>query len=133
MQQQSTHRSWVIGITAFASCMMVLLGTFHALTGLAAILDDKFYVVSKNYVFEFDVTTWGWVQLILGAVVIAAGIFLLSGTLWARIVAIALAILSGVANFVSIPYYPVWSIVTLAASVAVVWTLTVHGREIGME
>jgi hypothetical protein len=113
--------------------MMILLGTFHALTGLAAILDDKFYVVSKNYVFEFDVTTWGWIQLILGVVVVAAGIFLLSGTMWARIVAIALAVLSGVANFVSIPYYPVWSIVTLAASVAVVWTLTVHGREIGME
>lgn len=131
--QRSTHRSWVIGVTAFASCMMILLGTFHALTGLAAILDDKFYVVSKNYVFEFDVTTWGWIQLILGVVVVAAGIFLLSGTMWARIVAIALAVLSGVANFVSIPYYPVWSIVTLAASVAVVWTLTVHGREIGME
>src|SRR6185312_17322593 len=115
MEKQRSNRGWVIGITAFASCMMVLIGTFHALAGLAAILDDKFFVVSQNYVFEFDVTTWGWIQLILGLIVVGAGFFLLSGTLWARIIAIALAILSGVVNFVSIPYYPVWSIVTLAA------------------
>jgi len=127
--EQRKPTGWVIGFTAFASCMMVLIGLFHFFAGLAAILDDKFYVVSQNYVFEFDVTTWGWIHMILGAVVIVAAVFVFTGAMWARIVGIALAILSGIANFVSIPYYPVWSIVILAADVAVVWVLTVHGRE----
>jgi hypothetical protein len=129
MERQREGSTWAIGFIAFAACMMVLIGLFHVFAGLAAIINDKFYVVSHDYVFEFDVTAWGWVHLILGAVIIVAAVFLFTGALWARIIGIALAVLSGVANFVSIPYYPVWSIVILAADIAVVWALTVHGRD----
>jgi len=119
---------WAVGFVVFASVMMMLIGGFQAIAGLAAIFDDQFYVVGANYVFELDVTTWGWVHLLLGITIFAAGAGALSGAIWARVAGITLASLSAIANFFFIPYYPVWSIVIIALDVAVIWALSVYGR-----
>jgi len=55
-------------------------------------------VATRNYLFQFDVTTWGWIHLIVGVIVAFAGWGLLSGRIWARVVAITLAVLSAIAN-----------------------------------
>jgi hypothetical protein len=115
---------WATGFAAFASVMMIMLGSFHAIMGLVALLNDEFFVKLPNYTFRLDVTGWGWIHLIGGIIVGWAGIALLSGRLWARAVGIAVAVLSAIANFLWLPYYPVWSIVLIGLAVTVIWALT---------
>jgi hypothetical protein len=119
-----------VGLTIFASVIMVMLGVLHALYGLAAIVKNDFFVVGQEYLYKLDVSTWGWIHLVAGIVVAIAGFSLYSGAVWARTVGVLLAVLSAIANFLTIPYTPVWSIVLIALDVFVIWALTVRGRDI---
>jgi hypothetical protein len=120
---------WAIGWMVFAAFMMITMGILHILNGLAAIFNDEFFVVSKEYVFKFDVTTWGWIHLILGIVVLLAGFGLFAGSVWARTVGVIIAVIASIVGFAWIPYYPAWGIVFIAISIAVIWALTAHGRD----
>ncbi|MFI0405562.1 hypothetical protein [Actinomadura sp. 3N508] len=124
---------WAVGLAVFAGCMMIMGGLFGAIAGIAAIVDDDLYVIRGDYVFKWDVTAWGWLHLLLGIIVIAAGIAVLAGRTWARVVGIALAVLSAVANFMFLPYYPVWSIVIIALDIAVIWALARYSRQAAAE
>jgi hypothetical protein len=126
-----TERSGAaVGFTIFAAVLMVMIGIFHAIAGFAGLLEDEFYISAPNYILEFDSTTWGWVHLIGGLVILFAGFGLFSGAVWARTVGVVLACISLIANFAFIPFYPVWSLVMIAVNVFVIWALTVHGRDI---
>jgi hypothetical protein len=107
-----------------------MAGIFQFVAGLVGIIEDEFYVVSTKWVFEFDVTTWGWIHMILGVVLFLSGLGILGGNVLARTVGVIVAGLAAVANFLWLPYYPVWSIVMIFLAVAVIWALTVHGRDI---
>ncbi|HKE50310.1 MAG TPA: hypothetical protein VKE25_02255, partial [Actinomycetes bacterium] len=85
-----------------------------------------FYVQLPNYTFEYDLTSWGWIHLILGALIAVAGFAVLGGAVWARAVGIALAGLSAIANFLWLPYYPVWSVVAIGLAVATIWGLAMY-------
>ena len=126
----STRSGAAVGFTIFASAMMVLIGTFQMLAGIIALINDEFYVVTQEWIFQFDVTTWGWIHLVLGAVILAAGIGLFSGQVWARTVGALLAILSAVVSFAWLPWYPIWGVIIITLDVFVIWALTVHGRDI---
>ena len=108
----------------FAAVIMIMVGCFQAIAGLAAIFKDEFFVVSTNYLFEVDTTTWGWIHLLLGLLVAFAGYALFAAKTWARVVGVTLAVLSAIASFFFIPYYPFWSILILALDVWVIWALT---------
>ena len=128
MSEYGTNRStepsgWVTGGVVFAGVMMIVIGVFQAIAGLAAIIDDDFFVVTRNYTFDIDTTAWGWIHLIVGIVVALAGFYLFTGSTWARVVGITLAIVSAIANFFFIPYYPFWSILIIALDVWVIWAL----------
>lgn len=114
---------WATGFALFAATMMIMLGVFHAIMGLVAIIDDDFYVRVRSYTFDLDVTGWGWLHLIIGIIIALAGFALISGQLWARAVGIALAALSAIANFLWLPYYPVWAIIAIALAIGVIWGL----------
>ncbi|KQR16754.1 hypothetical protein ASF78_05220 [Cellulomonas sp. Leaf334] len=120
-------------MTVFAATMLIVIGVLHALQGLVAVLNDTFYVVGAEWVFEFDVTTWGWIHILVGLLVAVAGFFVLSGAVWARIVGVLVASLSLILNFIWLPYYPVWAVVIIALDVFVIWALTLHGRDIVAE
>ena len=121
------------GWTMFASIMMIFIGVPHGIAGLSGIIHDDLYAVTPNYVLKFDVTTWGWIHLIGGIVVVLAGFGVFSGKVWARTVGVILAAVSALVSFAWIPLYPIWSIVVIAIDVTVIWALTVHGRDITME
>ena len=121
---------WAVGWSAFAAIMMTLIGFFHAFAGIVALANDTFYVVGSEYIFEFDTTTWGWIHLIGGILVFLAGLGIFSGNVVARSAGVASAGLSALVNFAWLPYYPVWSILMIALAVAVIWALTVHGRDL---
>ena len=78
--------SAAVGLTVFAAVMLIMVGIFQAIAGVVALFNDTFYVVGEKYVFQFDVTTWGWIHLILGIVIAVAGFFLFRGAVWARTV-----------------------------------------------
>jgi len=125
------NRSGVaVGFTYFAAIMMMLAGAFDILQGLAAIIKKSFYVVSPNYVYKFNVTTWGWINVALGAVILLAGIWLFRASMWARIVGVIVAARVAIGNFMWLPCSPVWSIIVIAACAMVIWALTAHGRDI---
>jgi hypothetical protein len=115
-----------IGFVVFAGVMLMIIGTYHAFTGLAAIIENEFFVVGRNYAYELDVTAWGWLHLIFGAIVAAAGYGVFSGATWARVVGITLAAISAVGNFFFIPYQPVWAILIIALDVLVIAALTAY-------
>jgi hypothetical protein len=126
--RETSTGSWTGGFTAFAGVIMIIIGLFHAAAGLAAIVKNEFYVVSTGYLYSFDVTGWGWIHLIVGIIVLAAGFAVFTGRVWARVVGIVLGTLSAFANFLYVPYYPVWSLVLIALDVLVIWALVAHGR-----
>ena len=121
---------WAVGWTIFAAVWMWILGFFHALAGLVAILEDEIIVATPNYLLQFDVTTWGWIHMVLGVIVLLAGFSVFGGAVWARTVGVTIAFVSILANFASLPYYPVWGLLMIAAGAFVIWALTVHGRDI---
>jgi hypothetical protein len=116
------------GMTTFAGVMMIVAGAFNAIEGLVALFRNEVYVVGTEYVFAFDLTAWGWTYLIIGSVVAAAGFAVLSGKVWGRAVGVGIAIVSMLANFLFIPYYPVWSLLIIALNVFVIWALCAGGR-----
>jgi hypothetical protein len=119
-----TDSGWAIGGMVFAGVMLIMIGVFHAIAGLVAIFDDGFYVVTTNYTFDLDTTGWGWIHLILGIIVALAGFAILRGAVWGRVVGITLAVISAIANFFFIPYYPFWSLLVIAIDIFVIWALT---------
>ena len=108
----------------FAGVMLIVIGSFQAIAGLAAIIDDEFFVTTPNYAFEVDVTAWGWIHLLLGLLVAFAGYALFAAKTWARVTGVTLATLSAIANFFYIPVYPFWAILIIALDVWVIWALT---------
>ena len=116
------------GWIMFASTMMFILGCFHAIAGFVGIFDEDYYLVGENnLVVSVDYTTWGWTHLILGILVASAGGALLRGAMWARVVAIVLAVLSSIANLVFMAAYPLWSLIMITLNVVVIYAVTAHG------
>ena len=127
--QNNTPTGWV-GWGYFASFMMMMLGVFEGIAGLAAIFKDDFYVVTQNHLLVFNYRTWGWISLILGIVVFMAGLELLRGAMWARVLAVFLAGLSLIGNMAFVDAYPIWSITMMIIDVLIIYALTVHGGEL---
>jgi hypothetical protein len=121
-----------VGLIAFAGFMMILVGFFQALAGFAALLQDDFYVIGQEYIFQFDSTTWGWIHLLLGVVLILAGLGVLRGGVVGRTIAVIIVGISAIANFIFLLGWgsPVWSTLLIALDVAIIWALTVHGRDV---
>jgi hypothetical protein len=119
---------WATGFIIFAAVMMMMSGAFQALAGFVALFEDEFYVTTPNYLLQLDTTTWGWIHLLLGVLVVIASFAVLGGRIWGRVIGVIMAALSALANFAFIPYYPVWSLVVITLDVFVIWALTAHGR-----
>jgi hypothetical protein len=116
--------AWAVGASTFAACIMLMAGVFQAVEGLVALVNGtNFLVKGEQYVFTFNVTTWGWIHLILGIGIAVAGAGVLTGNIVARSIGVALAVLSALANFMWLPYYPIWSIIVIALNVLVIWGL----------
>jgi hypothetical protein len=131
--ESSTHgdRAVVSGLTTLAGVLLLVSGLWSFFIGLAGLIKNQFFVVTTNYTFKLDVTSWGWTHLILGIVVALVGIGLLLGQAWARIVGVIVAVLSLMANFLFLPYYPFWSILVIFLDVMIIWALLVYGRVVG--
>ncbi|MFJ4620115.1 hypothetical protein [Streptomyces sp. NPDC088812] len=111
------------GTTVFAAALMIFGGVMAVFEGIAAIARDDLFGAVRHYVFQFSLAGWGWVHLILGVVLVLAGCAVLSGALWARFFGVLVAGLGALANFLWVPYYPLWALTLVAVNVFVVWAL----------
>ena len=127
MSQGSARGYWAMGGTIFAATTMLIIGFFQALMGIAAIARDALFLAGPQYTYGLGTMGWGWIHLIIGALVIVTGCFLYGRATWARAAGIGLAVLSAVGNFLFLPYYPLWSILIIALDVFVIWALATVG------
>src|SRR5215213_3324541 len=102
-----TASGWV-GWIVFAAVMMILAGALNAMQGVVAIVNDEWVVWGNRADLYLDLTAWGWAHLVVGILLVVAGLGVLSGNVLARTIAVLLAGASIVANFLFIPAYPVW-------------------------
>ncbi|GAB2982421.1 hypothetical protein GCM10023080_055760 [Streptomyces pseudoechinosporeus] len=113
------------GLVAFGAVMLLIGGVLDIFRGIMAIAEDDIIINTPNYVFEFDTTGWGWIHLILGALAVAVGLSLFQARTWARVVGVVLAGLLLITSFLTLPYYPVWSVVLIAMYGFIIWALCV--------
>ncbi|MFE5816095.1 hypothetical protein [Streptomyces sp. NPDC056479] len=114
---------WGPGALLFAGVLLLVNGLLAIFQGISAIAEDDVYATVGDYVFEANLTAWGWILLAIGVVAVGVGYGVLQGAWWARITGIFLASLSMVAHFLFLPYTPVWSVVMVGIDFFVILAL----------
>ena len=118
------------GMVAFAGIMLALIGFFDILQGLTALFNDEYFAVRGGELLVFDFTAWGWITLIWGALLVAAGLGLLSGRGGARIFAIVAVSVNMLLQIAFLSAYPIWSAIIIALDVFVLYALTAKWDEV---
>ncbi|ABG95560.1 MULTISPECIES: hypothetical protein [Rhodococcus] len=120
----SVKQGVAAGTSIGAAIIMVTVGIIHLFQGIAAVAENEVFVAGLNYIYKFDLTTWGWIHIVLGVLVAGVGLALFTGAGWARVSAIVIAAVSILANFLWLPYYPWWSVLIIALDVVVIWAVS---------
>lgn len=123
------EETWAFGVTTFAAITLVTLSIFQILQAVAAIAKDEVFVTGITYAYAVDISTWGWIHLALGILALCVGLGLLADMTWARVAGVVIAVLVSLANFASLPYYPLWSLLVIAFSALVIWSLTTQMKQ----
>jgi len=113
----------------FASILMMIGGVMGAFQGIAGITKSTFFVVPADYWITVNSTVWGWTHLVVGLVLVAAGVGVMTGATWARWLGIVVVAVSAVVNFLFIPVQPFTSLALIAIDVWIIHSLAVHKRE----
>lgn len=119
----STKQAVATGTSIAAAALLLVAGFITLFQGISAAAEDDVFVAGPDYVYELDLTSWGWIHIVFGILLILAGLALMTGATWARIVAIGLAALSIIVNFLWIPWYPLWSILIIAIDIVIIWAI----------
>jgi hypothetical protein len=121
--------AWV-GWVIFAGVMLITLGAFHIIDGLVALFERSYYQVNSNHLaLHVNYLGWGWAHMVIGVLFVLVGFGVLVGQTWARVIGIALAVISAIINLAFIAAYPFWGIILIALDIVVIYALATHGRE----
>jgi hypothetical protein len=125
--ESSAWTGWVV----FGAMMMILLGSFQAIAGLVALFDEGYYlVVNDELLVSVNYDTWGWTHLVIGLVALAAGLGLMTGAMWARVLGVAVAMISAIVNLAFIAAFPLWALMMITLDVIIIYAITAHGGEL---
>ena len=111
---------WVI----FAGVMMLLLGFLNFFYGLAAVLNDEVVVVGGQGAIIADLTTWGWVTMIIAVILVLTGGGLLTGAEWARWVGVFVVAVNAIEQVWIFPAAPLWAFIVILLDVIIIYNLT---------
>ncbi len=127
MARSNAWSGWI----GFAGILMVVIGGLDFFEGLIAVIRGQYFVLTANQIVVFDMTTWGWIMMIWGVVVVLAGLGLLAGSGWSRWFTIIVAALNIFIQlgFVGSSQYPLWALTVLALNVVVFFALTARWDE----
>jgi hypothetical protein len=133
MSHQSATRQgvspWASGPIVFAGGMLVITGVLQIFIAIPALIHDKIYDATIQYLFAFNLTAWGWIQLITAVAAIVSGYGALRGLTWARMVGIAVTGFSMVIEFAYIPHFPLWSVLVIAIDTVIILALATYRRD----
>ncbi|MFI5720543.1 hypothetical protein [Nocardia sp. NPDC051750] len=121
--EHSVKQSVAGGTSIAAAALLMVAGFITLFQGISAVAEDEVFVSGPQYVYELDLSSWGWVHIVFGILLILTSLALMTGATWARITAIGLAALSIVVNFLWLPYYPLWSILIIALDIVIIWAI----------
>jgi hypothetical protein len=124
MESSSTTGGRSSGWAAFAGVVMFIVGSLDALWGLGGVLNDDIVVVGGEGAIVADITTWGWIHLILGSVIALTGIGLLTGNDGARWMAVFLLTINAILQIVWFPAAPLWAFLIILLDVTIIYQLT---------
>ncbi|MCC3331529.1 DUF7144 family membrane protein [Nocardia abscessus] len=122
-ENSSVKQGVAAGTSIGAAIILVTVGLLQLFQGISAVAEDEVFITGVEYVYKFDFTTWGWIHIVLGALIMLIGFALFTGAGWARVSAIVIAALSILANFLWLPYYPWWSVLIIALDIVVIWAV----------
>jgi hypothetical protein len=111
---------WVI----FAGVMMLMIGFLNFFYGLAAVLNDEIVVVGGHGAIIADLTTWGWVTMIIAVILVLTGGGLLSGAEWARWVGVFVVAVNAIEQVWIFPAAPLWAFIVILLDVVIIYNLT---------
>ncbi|MFW0793602.1 hypothetical protein AAFP30_07310 [Gordonia sp. CPCC 205515] len=111
------------GTTIGAAALLLVAGIVGLLQGISAVAKDDLFVAGPQYVYKLDLTSWGWIHILLGVIAIVVAFGMFAAATWARVSAIVIASLSIIANFLWLPYYPWWSILVIALDILIIWAV----------
>jgi hypothetical protein len=113
------------GLLMFAVAMMAIAGTWAVIEGIAAIADSRIYTDNAVFVFS-NLKTWGWIVLLLGALLLLAAFTVFNGSQFARWFGILAAGLNALGQLFFIQAYPLWSIAMFAADIIIIYALAMY-------
>ena len=120
------------GLVLFASILLIVVGCFNVIQGIAAIANSHVFTANANYVFA-NLHAWGWITLILGALQLLAAAGVLAGNQLARWFAVAVIGLNAIDQMFFIPAYPFWSLTIIAMDVVALWGLCAYGSPANLQ
>ena len=117
-----------VGRAVFAAILLLIAGTLNIIYGFGAVGDASFFVHNTQYVFS-NLHTWGWITVILGVIEVFAGLSLLAGGTFGRVIGIAAASLGALGALLSVGgAYPFWALGVFALCVIIIHGLVVYGE-----
>jgi hypothetical protein len=117
------------GLVVLAGMLLAVAGVFTMIQAVYA-LTGHLFAAADGQAPILDLTTWGWLHLVLGTLQLVVGVAVLQGATWARVTAAVVVGLGALSQMVFLPTYPVWSALLIALDVLVVWALCMHGSEV---
>ena len=120
------------GFVLFASILLVIVGCFNAIQGIAAIANSHVFIANAHYVFG-NLKTWGWITLILGVLQLLAAIGVLAGNQLSRWFAVVVIALNAIDQMFFIPAYPFWALIIIAMDIIALYGLCAYGSRQNLE
>ncbi|TFV99057.1 hypothetical protein E4M00_06065 [Leifsonia flava] len=125
LMRRSRWEGWV----RLAIILLILNGLFNLLQGFFALIGSNTYsAVVDGSLVPLDLTLWGWWNIIVGIVLIAAGIALTGGSLWARVITVIAASLSAITQLLLMPTQPWSALIVFVVDVLIIYAVAAHGR-----
>jgi hypothetical protein len=120
------------GLILFASVMLVIIGCFNLIYGIAAIANSHVFVANAHYV-STNLRTRGWITLIIGVLRLLAAAGVAAGSQLARWFGVAVLGLNAIDMMFFIPAYPFWALAILAADVVALYGLCAYDSRANLQ
>ena len=114
------------GLIFFASILLMVVGFFNLIWGIAGIAQSHVFVANAHYVFA-NLRAWGWITLIIAVLQMAAAGGILAGNQLARWFAVVVVGLSAIDMMFSLPAYPFWALAIIAMDIVALYGLCAYG------
>ena len=116
------------GWVSFAA---IVLGVAGIMRVFDAIWAFRYHgVLPENFeaaIFGHSLKTYGWIYLVVAAVLIVSAVLVLSGSQVARWVGVVAGAIIAISAVWWMPYYPVWSLAYIAIGALVIYALVAYG------